>query len=183
VPVIHKETIQPEVIHTTKPIHETHHAASQHHGISALPMKTLDEFKRSGGSLDGNKVHAHEEYDGCPKTYNKDLQTTTEKLGFGKSSTPSNVSTSNPSHNNGLGVAGAGATAAGAGIAGTKVAEHHRKDSGVADVGRKSSHSSASSSDFEYAADGTKVKKGKIGQLLDKVRSGSKQDTAATSTY
>jgi hypothetical protein len=152
-------------------------------------MKTLDEFKRSGGSLDGNKVHAHEEYDGCPKTYNKDLQTTAEKLGFGTSSKPSNVGTTTaPSHNTnthgstGAKIAGAGVATTGTAVAGSKIAEHRRKDSGVADVGRKNSSSSASSSDFEYAADGTKVKKGKIGQLLDKVRSGSKQETA-TSAY
>merc|ERR1711939_400350 len=76
VPVVHKETIQPEVVHTTQPIHETHHAPSQHHGISALPMKSLDEFKSGGGTLDGHAKSAHEEYDGAPRPYNDKLSTT-----------------------------------------------------------------------------------------------------------
>merc|ERR1712000_59829 len=82
VPVIQKETIQPEVVHTTIPVHETHHAASQHHGLSALPMKTLDEFKTAGGVLTGGKHGAHEEYDGPPRKYNDKLSTTFEKLGL-----------------------------------------------------------------------------------------------------
>lgn len=80
-PVVHKETIQPEVVHTTVPIHETHHAAAQHHGMSALPMKTLDEFSKAGGVLSGsNKTHAHEEYEGPPRPYNEKLATTIEKV-------------------------------------------------------------------------------------------------------
>jgi len=80
VPVVHKETIQPEVIHTTVPIHETHHAASQHHGLSALPMKTLDEFKAAGGALVGGTHPTHEKYEGAPRPYNEKLATTFEKL-------------------------------------------------------------------------------------------------------
>jgi len=79
-PVIHKETIQPEVVHTTVPIHETHHAGAQHHGLSALPMKTLDEFKHAGGVIGGSKTHTHEEYDGAPRPYNEKLSTTIEKV-------------------------------------------------------------------------------------------------------
>jgi len=79
-PVIHKETIQPEVVHTTVPIHETHHAAAQHHGMSALPMKTLDEFKAAGASLHGSTRETHEEYEGAPRPYNKDLQTSAEQV-------------------------------------------------------------------------------------------------------
>jgi len=82
VPVVHKEVIQPEVIHVTKPIHETHHAAAQHHGLSALPMKTLDEFSKAGGVLSGGKHGAHEEYDGPPRKYNDKLSTTFDKLGL-----------------------------------------------------------------------------------------------------
>lgn len=79
-PVIHKETIQPEVVHTVAPVHETHHAGSQHHGMSALPMKTLDEFKGAGGVLSGGKHHTHEEYEGAPRPYNEKLSTTIEKV-------------------------------------------------------------------------------------------------------
>jgi len=80
VPVVHKEVIQPEVIHTTVPIHETHVAAAQHHGLSALPMKTLDEFKAAGGALTGGNHSAREEYEGAPRPYNDKLSTTFEKL-------------------------------------------------------------------------------------------------------
>ena len=73
-PVIHKETVQPHVIHTTVPVHETHHAAAQHHGTSMLPAKTLDEFTSGGGILDGKGSAHHGEYDGCPRPYNKSLQ-------------------------------------------------------------------------------------------------------------
>jgi len=82
VPVVHKETIQPEVVHTTVPVHETHHAAAQHHGLSALPMKTLDEFKTSGGVLTGGNHGSREEYEGPPRKYNEKLSTTLEKLGL-----------------------------------------------------------------------------------------------------
>jgi len=82
-PIIQKETIAPEVVHTTVPIHETHHAGAQHHGVSALPMKTMDEFTSQGGGkiLEGGKAGvAHEQYDGKPRAYNKDLETTVEEV-------------------------------------------------------------------------------------------------------
>lgn len=72
-PVIHKETYQPEVVHTTVPIHETHHVAAQHHGMSALPMKSLAEFTSAGGILSGSQKHTHEEYEGAPRPYNEKL--------------------------------------------------------------------------------------------------------------
>jgi hypothetical protein len=68
-PVVHKETVQPEVVHTTVPIHETHHASTQHHGTSVLPMKNLSEFGTSG-----HQGSRHEEYEGVPRSYNKDMQ-------------------------------------------------------------------------------------------------------------
>lgn len=40
-----------------------------------LPMKSLSEFTSGGGSLTGGKSVTHEEYDGQPRPYNKDLQT------------------------------------------------------------------------------------------------------------
>ncbi|KAF3352540.1 hypothetical protein HYQ45_000603 [Verticillium longisporum] len=72
-PVIQKEVIAPQVVHTTIPIHETHHAAAQFHGTSVLPPKTLEELNSNKAGLDG-KGHSKVEYDGCPKSYNKDLQ-------------------------------------------------------------------------------------------------------------
>ena len=81
-PIIHKETHQPEVVHTTQPIHEVHHHHATHHGMSALPMKTLDEFKKAGGILTGSRSSTHETYDGEPRPYNKDLETSMDKLGL-----------------------------------------------------------------------------------------------------
>lgn len=72
-PVIHKETIQPEVVHTTIPIHEKHIAPSEHHGLSNLPMKTLDEFKQGGVDLTTGH-HAQHEYEGHPRPYDPKLQ-------------------------------------------------------------------------------------------------------------
>jgi hypothetical protein len=72
-PVIHKETITPEVVHTVVPIHEEHHAVSQHHGTSTLPMKTLESFTSGGGTLGSGHAAAHETYDGPPRPYNRDL--------------------------------------------------------------------------------------------------------------
>jgi len=40
-----------------------------------LPMKSLSEFTSGGGSLTGGKSVTHEEYEGQPRPYNKDLQT------------------------------------------------------------------------------------------------------------
>lgn len=73
-PVIQKETIAPQVVHTTIPIHETHHAASVHHGTSILPAKTLHEFQTARGTLDGREKIQLSDFEGCPPTYNKDLQ-------------------------------------------------------------------------------------------------------------
>lgn len=71
--MIHKETIQPEVVHTTIPIHEKHIAPSEHHGLSSLPMKTLDEFKQGGVNLTSGH-HARHEYEGHPRPYDEKLQ-------------------------------------------------------------------------------------------------------------
>lgn len=97
-PVIHKETIQPEVVHTTVPIHEVHHASATHHGMSALPMKTLDEFTKAGGAIGGTKSHTHEQYEGAPRPYNDKLATTIEKVLPGHHGS----STTGTSHTGGL---------------------------------------------------------------------------------
>lgn len=71
---------QPEVVHTTVPIHETHHETAKHHGLSALPMKTLEEFTKAGGLVTGSKGSTREEYEGAPRPYNEKLMTTIEKV-------------------------------------------------------------------------------------------------------
>jgi hypothetical protein len=68
-PVVHKETIAPSVVHTTVPIHETHHNEARHHETTTLPTMTMDEFKKHGSSL-GGKEENHAKYDGCPDPSN-----------------------------------------------------------------------------------------------------------------
>lgn len=64
-PVIHKEVIQPSVIHTTVPVHEVHHNAAQHHATSVLPPVTMSEFKKTGGVMTGHDERT-KAFDGCP---------------------------------------------------------------------------------------------------------------------
>ncbi|ORY15607.1 hypothetical protein BCR34DRAFT_508340 [Clohesyomyces aquaticus] len=65
-PVIHKETIQPEVVHTTVPIHETHHIAAKHHQTSELPPVDINTFKQKGGVL-GGREERYDAFEGEPK--------------------------------------------------------------------------------------------------------------------
>lgn len=65
-PVVQKEVIQPNVVHTTVPIHEVHHNKATHHGTTALPAMTMDEFKHKGGALSGREER-YDEFEGVPK--------------------------------------------------------------------------------------------------------------------
>ncbi|KAK3986303.1 hypothetical protein QBC44DRAFT_141245 [Cladorrhinum sp. PSN332] len=65
-PVIHKETIQPEVVHTTVPIHEVHHNEARIHGTSTLPAVSMDQYKKQGGAL-GGATERTDAFEGCPK--------------------------------------------------------------------------------------------------------------------
>lgn len=65
-PVIQKEVIQPEVIHTTVPIHEVHHNKATHHEVTALPPMTMEQFKAKGGSLTGREER-YDAFEGVPK--------------------------------------------------------------------------------------------------------------------
>ncbi|KAL6879442.1 hypothetical protein HDV57DRAFT_498921 [Trichoderma longibrachiatum] len=73
-PVIHKETVAPEVIHTTVPVHETHKAAAVHHGTKVLPPKTLSEFTGGQGLPESRESRVKEQYEGCPTFDGKDLE-------------------------------------------------------------------------------------------------------------
>lgn len=77
-PIIYKETHMPEVVHTTVPIHEKHHYKAEHHGISALPLKTLVEFEKLT-----TPKRSVQHYEGAPRPYDSSLATTFEKLGLG----------------------------------------------------------------------------------------------------
>jgi len=65
-PVIHKETVQPQVVHTTIPVHEVHHNEAKHHTASALPAVSMQDFKHQGGVL-GGREERHDQFMGQPK--------------------------------------------------------------------------------------------------------------------
>lgn len=65
-PIVHKETIQPNVVHTTVPIHETHHNAAQHHQTTTLPTVSLSDFQSRGGVL-GGREERYDGFEGEPK--------------------------------------------------------------------------------------------------------------------
>ncbi|KAK7757224.1 hypothetical protein SLS62_000773 [Diatrype stigma] len=65
-PVIEKEVVQPHVVHTTVPVHEVHHNAAHHHSTSALPPVSLEEYKRTGGALNGREER-FDAFDGEPR--------------------------------------------------------------------------------------------------------------------
>lgn len=73
-PVVHRTTIQPEVVHTTIPIHEKHIAPSEHHGLSTLPMKSLSEVQSMGVDLTKGSHQHRNEYEGHPKPYDPKMQ-------------------------------------------------------------------------------------------------------------
>lgn len=73
-PVIQKETVQPEYVHTTVPIHETHHASAIHHEATVLPAKTLDEYTASHGDMKPRSTQKLNEYTGCPTIKDKSLR-------------------------------------------------------------------------------------------------------------
>jgi len=66
-PVVHKETIEPHVVHTIVPVHETHHNIAQHHTASTLPPVSMNEFQQQGGVLGGRGEH-FEHFPGEPKS-------------------------------------------------------------------------------------------------------------------
>ncbi|KAG6039420.1 hypothetical protein E4U41_002662 [Claviceps citrina] len=75
-PVIQKETVQPEVVHTTVPVHETHHNAPIHHETTTLPPTTMDEYTTGRGKLDTADATPRkiDEYEGCPTVKDQNLR-------------------------------------------------------------------------------------------------------------
>lgn len=80
-PIIYKETHQRETVHTTVPIHEVHHQKAMHHGLSSLPMKTMEEFHAFNSGRKAGEVR-HSSHEGAPREYDSKLATTFEKLGM-----------------------------------------------------------------------------------------------------
>lgn len=89
-PVIHKETIQPNVVHTTVPIHETHHNPAQHHSTSALPAMSMHEFEQQGSAIGGSKER-FDAFEGEPKTIRGSLQNLADNKNQGLKNPPEGV--------------------------------------------------------------------------------------------
>ncbi|KAK8139100.1 hypothetical protein PG984_002480 [Apiospora sp. TS-2023a] len=64
-PVVHKETIEPHVVHTTVPIHETHHNKAQHHQTTTLPTVNMSDWQGKGGLLHG-RDERYDNFEGQP---------------------------------------------------------------------------------------------------------------------
>lgn len=64
--MVQKETIQPTVVHTTIPVHESHHNKDIHHETTSLPAMTMSEFQSKGGVLNGREER-HDGFEGEPK--------------------------------------------------------------------------------------------------------------------
>jgi len=65
-PVLHKEVVQPNVVHTTVPIHEVHHDEAKHHGTTSLPPVSMADFQKQGGVL-GGRGERTDAFEGCPE--------------------------------------------------------------------------------------------------------------------
>ncbi|KAI1768935.1 hypothetical protein GGR53DRAFT_316899 [Hypoxylon sp. FL1150] len=89
-PVIHKETIQPSVVHTTVPVHETHHNPAQHHSTTELPPVSMDEFKNQGGAL-GGRHERFNAFEGEPKSIHGTLSNIHDKRDSGLKNPPDGV--------------------------------------------------------------------------------------------
>jgi len=98
-PVVHKQTIEPHVVHTTVPIHEVHHNAAQHHTTSALPAVHMADFKKQGGSLTGREER-YDAFEGQPKTIGKALGSDHHHQHEGTSSGLTGSSGLNDGHHN-----------------------------------------------------------------------------------
>ncbi|KAI2602774.1 hypothetical protein GGR54DRAFT_467503 [Hypoxylon sp. NC1633] len=89
-PVLHKETIQPNVVHTTVPIHETHHNSAQHHTTTSLPPVSMEDYKRHGGAMSGEKER-FDAFEGEPRTIRGTLSTMHDKKESGLKNPPDGV--------------------------------------------------------------------------------------------
>lgn len=144
-PVIQKEVIQPEVIHTTVPVHEVHHYAASHHPTSTLPAVSMDEFKRKGGKLGGAERHVHE-FEGCPETAGGHTHQEGGNRNLNAAGTAGTVGTAGTARTAGTaGTTGATRTAGTAGAAGAAGIAATTAATRASGRARSSSSSSASS--------------------------------------
>ncbi|KAI1373339.1 hypothetical protein F4677DRAFT_448416 [Hypoxylon crocopeplum] len=89
-PVVHKETVQPNVVHTTVPIHETHHNPAQHHSTSSLPPVSMEEYRQQSGALSGENER-FDAFEGQPKSIRGTISTMHDKKDSGLKNPPDGV--------------------------------------------------------------------------------------------
>ena len=121
--------MQPQVVHTTVPIHETHHNAAKHHEASVLPPVNMSEFKQRGGVL-GGREERYDGFEGEPKHIGGALQGLKEGV-------TGHHSKHDSGHHAGAGALGAGAIGAGATGRHTRGS---RSSSSSSDEGRRTGH-------------------------------------------
>ena len=73
------EVIQPSVVHTTIPIHETHHHHAHYAAATSLPPVSMSDFKAHGGSLDPRQPF-RDQYQGEPKSDSGEVAGTADEL-------------------------------------------------------------------------------------------------------
>jgi len=120
-PVVNREVIQPNVVHTTVPIHEVHHNKATHHDTTALPVMTMDEFKTKGGVLSGREER-YDEFEGVPKNIGGVGGFGHARDGISSSHVGSEHHHGDLSSTHNSGLTGAGAT--GAGLTGSNTGRH-----------------------------------------------------------
>jgi hypothetical protein len=91
-PVVQRETVQPEVIHTVVPVHEVHHNAAQHHSTTALPAVSLADFKKQGGTLSG-RGERYDGFEGEPRSVGTALSSEGSRQGTGSTNSHSHTNT------------------------------------------------------------------------------------------
>lgn len=71
-PVIQREIVQQEVVHTTIPVHHVIHEKPVVHEATIEPTLTMDQFMKKGGSISGTETVAREVRAGEPATMTGD---------------------------------------------------------------------------------------------------------------
>ncbi|KAI1102555.1 hypothetical protein F4804DRAFT_343115 [Jackrogersella minutella] len=83
-PVLHKETIQPHVVHTTLPIHETHHNHATHHATTSLPPVSMYEYKKQSNNVSKHPKEHGGVFEGEPTSIRGILSIMHDKNDSGK---------------------------------------------------------------------------------------------------
>jgi hypothetical protein len=136
-PVVNKEVIQPNVVHTTVPIHEVHHNKATVHGTTALPAMTMDEFKTKGGVLSGREER-YDEFEGVPKNIGGGTASGFGHLRDGTSSHTGSEAHQHGDYNNTPGHHSSGLTGSGTAAGGLTGARSHDTTSSSSSHGKPS---------------------------------------------